>query len=301
MKIAITGGTGFVGRSLAQALVAEGHTVVLIARNPLRPPPLPNVAPFIHCVTADIADREALAAAFVDCGSVVHCAGISREWGPQTFAHVHAAGTAAVVDAARDAGLRQIVLLSFLRARPDCGLLYHESKWEAEELVRNSGLDFTVLKAGVIFGAGDQMLSQLQRAVSWLPVFPTVGLREQPLRPVAVEDVVRVLVAAVFDPRLSRLTVSVTGPEALFLSDIVRRVARVQQRRLRVIPCPGPVHLAVAFVLERLLRRPIVTFAQTWMLWEGLNEPFPRCEQLPQDLAPAIRPSEARFRELLAT
>ena len=51
-------------------------------------------------------------------------------------------------------------MLSFLRARPDCGSPYHESKWAAEQLIRESGLDYTILKAGMIYGRGDHLIDQ---------------------------------------------------------------------------------------------------------------------------------------------
>ena len=79
----------------------------------------------------------ALGGAFAGCEAVVHCAGINRELGEQTYQRVHIAGTANVVAAAWRAGVRKIVLISFLRARPNCGSGYHESKWAAEEIVQD--------------------------------------------------------------------------------------------------------------------------------------------------------------------
>jgi NADH dehydrogenase len=185
-RIAITGGTGFVGGHLARSLAAQGHSVVLISRT-----------------RVGIADTDRLAAAFRGCDAVAHCAGINRELGSQTFEHVHVEGTRNVVDAARRAGVGKIVLVSFLRARPDCGSGYHESKWAAEQIVRESGLDYTILKPGVIYGRGDHMLDHLSHAFHTFPVFGLVGLSERPVRPLAVEDVVRVLAAALVGGRMS--------------------------------------------------------------------------------------------------
>ncbi len=104
MRIAITGGTGFVGRNLA-ARFDPADTVVVSRRTGV-----------------EIDDVDALAVALAGCDAVVHCAGINREIGDQTFQRVHVEGTRAVVEAARRAGVRRIVMLSFLRARPDCGV-----------------------------------------------------------------------------------------------------------------------------------------------------------------------------------
>ena len=189
MKIAITGGTGFVGRHLARNLSADGHHVVLIARGKdSRDPAIRSLAnaTFVPVGTGSV---EQLAQAFAGCDAVAHCAGINREIGEQTYQRVHVRGTQNVVDAARTAGVRKILLLSFLRARPSCGSAYHESKWAAEEIMRNSGLDFTVIKAGMIYGKGDHMLDHLTHALHSFPLFARVGLKEKPIRPVAVEDV----------------------------------------------------------------------------------------------------------------
>ena len=186
MKIAITGGTGFVGRHLAERLRANGHEVVVMSRRTGQPLQ---------------ADGSGLIDAFRGCDAVVHCAGINREIGRQTYLAVHVDGTRAVVEAARVAGVERLVMLSFLRARPDGPTSYHRSKWAAEELVRTSGITYTILKAGVIYGRGDHMLDHLSRAFHTFPVFGLVGVRDRPVRPVAVDDVARLLeAAAVGDP-----------------------------------------------------------------------------------------------------
>lgn len=296
MRIAVTGGTGFIGRHLAVALAAEGYEVVLVARRAGRSE-RPPVAPRTRFVAADVADEELLAGAFAGCEAVAHCAGINRERGEQSYARVHVRGTQAVVRAARAAGVRRIALVSFLRARPGCGSAYHESKWAAEELVRSSGLEFTVLKEGITYGKGDHMLDHLSRTVRALPVFATVGLRPRTLRPVAVEDTVRVLRAALVDGRLGGRTVSVTGPEELTLADVVRRVARATGRTVGVVPMPVWFHYALARAIELLPWTPLVSTAQVRMLAEGISTPEPPCDSLPLDLQPRIRLTEEQVRK----
>lgn len=289
MKIAITGGTGFVGRHLARSLAAAGHHTVLISRGfdsrdeAVRS--LPNSA---FC-KADLSDPQVLAEAFAGCDAVAHCAGINREIGSQTFDRIHVQGTAHVLQAARQAGVRRIVLLSFLRARPGCGSPYHESKWAAEELVRNSGLDYTIFKAGMIYGLGDHMLDHLSHSLFTLPLFATVGFREQPIRPVAVQDVVDILIATLVHGRLSRRTVSVLGPETLMLSEAVRRVAGVLRRKVCIVPAPVWFHFALSRIFERSMRIPLVATAQVRMLAEGFLEAAPYAESLPADLMPTHR------------
>jgi NADH dehydrogenase len=277
MRIAITGGSGFVGGHLAARLIAEGHEVVSIARGVRGG----------DVVRADTNDENALTAAFANCEVVAHCAGINREIGEQTYERVHVDGTRAVVAAAKRAGVRKIVFMSFLRARPDCGSPYHETKWAAEEIVRGSGLDYTVIKAGMIYGRGDHMLDHLSHAMHTMPLFAMVGFREKAIRPLAIDDLVHVLRAAVIDGRLAKQTVAITGAEELTLSEAVRRVARVLGRPIVMFRAPIAMHYVLAQLFEWTMKVPLVAKAQVRILSEGVVEALPFGDRLPNDLMPS--------------
>lgn len=297
MKIAITGGTGFVGRHLARALAGEGIEVVLLARGRDHTDPTIHGLAGARFVPIGLDDVDKLVQAFADCDAVAHCAGINRELGKQTYQRVHVEGTRNVVAAARRAGVRKIILISFLRARPACDSGYHESKWAAEEIVRNSGLDYTVFKCGVIYGQGDHMLDHLSHAYYTFPLFAFVGFQDKPIRPNAVEDVVRIVKSSVVDGALSRKTVAVLGPEQLTLRQAVRRVARVVGRHPMMFPLPLWFHYTLGWFVERLMVVPLVSVAQVRMLSEGLAEPCPRCEEVPPELASKIHFSEEQIRK----
>ena len=307
MKIAITGGTGFVGRHLARELFAQNHQVVLISRGKDVRDESVRDLPGVSFQPIGTGFVDELARAFQGCDAVAHCAGINREVGEQTYERVHVIGTQYVVDAAKQAGVPRIALLSFVRARPDCGSAYHESKWRAEEIVRKSGLEYTILKAGMIYGRGDHMLDHLSHTIHSLPLFATVGIRERAIRPVAVEDVTRILVASLTQNRLTNQTVAVLGPARMRLSDAVRRLARLTKRPVLVFPFPITGHKILAQVFEKLMPIPLISSAQVFMLGEDMTQALPRgvCSPLPHDLKPRQRfvdehvrkhlPAPARF------
>jgi uncharacterized protein YbjT (DUF2867 family) len=297
MKIAITGGTGFVGRTIARALISHGHEVVLIARGIDQTCPSIRQLPNARFIAAALDDTDQLAAAFAGCQAVAHCAGINREIGAQTYQHVHIDGTRRVVEAARRAGVGKIAMISFLRARPNCGSGYHESKWAAEEIVRGSGLDYTVFKCGVIYGSGDHMLNHLSHGFHTFPLFAFVGFTDKPIRPMAVADIARLVKASLADGALSRRTVAAMGPESLTLRQAVRRVARVVGRRPLMFPLPIWFHYVLGWILEKVMATPLISIAQVRILSEGLGEASPPCEALPPDLAPVIPFSEEQIRQ----
>jgi NADH dehydrogenase len=296
MRIAITGGTGFVGGHLARDLAARGHEVVLIARGADRRDAAVRSLPGARFEPIGTSDEDLLARAMSGCEAVAHLAGINRERGEQTFRRVHVEGTRRVVAAARRAGAARLALLSFLRARPGSGSPYHESKWAAEEIVRSSGLEVTVIKAGVIYGPGDNMLDHMSLAFRMFPAFALVGLRERPIRPLAVEDLVPILRAALTGDVLAGKTVAAVGPEEITVREAARRVAGVLRRRPIFIRLPVFLHAAIARVLEAVMEAPIASRAQVRMLGEGLAEPWGAVDELPPELAPRTRFTDESIR-----
>jgi len=286
VRIAITGGTGFVGQHLA-ARLDDLETVVISRR-----------------MGVDIQDEDALAAAFSGCDVVVHAAGINREIGDQTFQRVHVDGTRSMVAAAQRAGVKRIVMVSFLRARPNCGSGYHETKWAAEELVRQSGIEHTILKASMMYGRGDHMVDHVSRAVKTWPVFATVGYRERMVRPIPIDDFVDVLIAAA-EGRITEPTVAVMGAEELPLGDAVRRIARIVGRKPLFVAVPVWSIRILAQLTEWLMVVPLVAKAQAQMLAEGVSEAAPWAPEAEINIRPAglftddsIRaalPDEGRF------
>ncbi len=146
MKIAITGGTGFIGRHLAHDLIARGHEVLIIARGQYARNAQPvEGAEFIAC---DTQNTEKLTEAFHGCDAMAHCAGTSVQDVHQTFRQVHVEGTKSTVTAAERAGIKKFVLVSYLNVRPGTNSEYYTTKWEGEEIVRKSKLNYTILKVG---------------------------------------------------------------------------------------------------------------------------------------------------------
>lgn len=286
MRIAITGGTGFVGSHLATQLSEHGHKVVLIARGFDTRNPEVRQLDESRFAAIGIDDEDRLVEALEKCESVAHCAGINREIDEQTYQRVHIEGTQNVVNAATRAGVKKIILMSFYNARPNCGSPYHESKYAAEEIVRTCGLDYTIFKAGMVYGKGDHMLDHLSHVFHTLPIFALVGFERKSASPLAVEDLVKIMEASLLDGRLSRQTVAVLGPDRLSLEEVVRRVAKIVGKTPLMLPMPIWFHYGLARILEATMKIPLVSLAQVRILSEGFDKPFDGCDELPDDLQP---------------
>lgn len=285
MKIAITGGTGFIGGHLARDLVGRGHEVVLIARGIEAPHPALRSLDHTTFLQANVTETEKLAATFAGCDAIADCAGTATEDGSQTYRQAHVDGARSVVGAARQAGVERLVLLSYLRARPGVDSPYLTTKWEGEEIVRASGLDYTVIKAGLVYGRGDHLLHRLGKVLRRMPVSATVGLREKTVRLVAVDDLVRVLSAALLEHRLSDETVAVVGPEEVPFSAVAKRIAAAMGKRIVVVPFPVAAQRLLAWV-SHFMPEPLISRSQVDMLADGISQPLADSRTLPEDLVP---------------
>jgi len=295
MKIAITGGTGFIGRHLAQNLIKHGHQVIVIARGQYTRNTRPiEGATFVAC---DARDTEKLTEAFKGCDAVAHCAGTSTEDGKQTFHDLHVEGVRSAVTAAERANMKKFVLVSYLTVRPNVKSKYHTTKWQGEEIVRASKLNYTILKAGLIYGPGDHLLNNLSNLFRRMPVFAQVGLKEKTVRLVAVEDLVDVIRASLDEKQFARQTVAVVGPEEFPFSQAARRIAKAMGKpSLIVLPFPVFFHRILAFFSERFMPKPLITAAQVQMLADGISQPMADSISLPDEMKPKTMFTEEQIK-----
>jgi NADH dehydrogenase len=264
MKVAIAGGSGFVGRHVVEALRARGHGVVVLARGRRG---VPLGAELVAC---DLGHDAIPLGALAGCDALVNLAGIKREDGPQTFEAVHVEATRRLLAAGNEAGVRRFVHLSVVCSRPDPRLPYHDTKWRAEEAVRASGLDFTVLKPAVIYGPGDDMVTHLVRMLRFAPLFPVVGRGDSILQPVDVRDVAEAVAAALDRPRSIGGTYDVVGPDRLPLAQVVRTVADGIGLDVHIVPTPLAVQRVAVRIMDAVSTQPLSTPAQLQMLVDGL-------------------------------
>jgi NADH dehydrogenase len=184
----------------------------------------------------------------------LHLVGIIAEVGDSTFENVHARGTENMVAAARQAGIRRFLHMSALGTRANAASRYHQTKWAAEELVRHSGLDFTIFRPSLICGPQDQFINLFARLIRFLPVVPLIGSPQARFQPVPVEAVASAFVRSLGEPKSVGQTYDLCGPETLTLSEIMDRILDVLQRRRVKLQVPPSLARCQAVLLEFLFR-----------------------------------------------
>jgi len=224
MRIAVTGGTGFVGRSVVNELLRRGHDVRVLARRPddvrsrfNRP---------VEAVAGELADTAALQAAFAGRDAVVHLVGIINEKEGRSFDEVHRQGTENVCAAAKAAGVGRLLHMSAMGASADAPSEYARTKAAGEEAVRRSGLAATIFRPSIVFGPGDGFATTLASVVRMSPlVVPVIGPGVIRFMPVSVREVARIFADALEKPETAGRSFEVGGPETLSLNEIYREIA----------------------------------------------------------------------------
>lgn len=285
MRVLVTGATGFVGREIVRQLHQQRQSIRILARDLASPrvqEALSRWGAEVH--PGNILEPAALDGALSGVESVIHLVGIISEVGESTFENVHAQGTQNMVTAAQQAGVRRFVHMSALGTRPNAAARYHQSKWAAEELVRHSGLEFTIFRPSLIYGPEDQFVNLFAKIILRSPIVPLLASPHARFQPVPVEAVATAFARSLGDPRSVGQTFDLCGPEALTLSAIVDRIQGVLGKRR--IKLHVPLSLArcqaacIEFVFRRLLRKaPPLNQDQLLMLQEDdVGNPAPATE-----------------------
>lgn len=278
MIVAVTGATGFVGRHLVALFRRRGYHVRALARDPRRAR-LPEVQG-AELVAGSLADEGALRALVAGADAIVHVVGIIVETRGATFESIHVGGTGRVLDAAQAAGVRRFVHMSAIGARPDPGATpYHRTKWQAEELVRGSGLSTAILRPSIINGPESEPIRVLARIHRWSPVVPVFGDGRFPMQPVWIEDVALAFALAVERAEL-RGTFELGGPALLTYEEFVRCIGRASGHPRPLVHIPLGLIRWAARLFDPLGPAAPITSGQLRMLVEGTDTPANAIEQV---------------------
>jgi uncharacterized protein YbjT (DUF2867 family) len=250
--VTVIGASGFVGRHVVARLVEDGHVVRAVSRHGRR---LPGWGDQVRPVVADVESGAGIGSAVAGADAVVHLVAIPRETGHRTFARVNVDGVAQVCSAMRSAGVRRLVHVSVLGVTDDARYRYLSSRWRGEELVRSSGLDWTILRPSLLFGAGDGFFSLVATTLRWwspgIVAIPAAqGVRFQPL---AVSDLAVAVAKCVAEPARIRETYELGGPQYVTYPQIVDAVmAATGMRRLK-LQLPVPLLRGLTTLTDRVL------------------------------------------------
>ena len=240
--ILVTGGTGFIGRHLIRRLAADGRDVRVLIRPAEASPALPpGVA--VQAAISSLSDLRGLRASLVDVEAIFHLAGVSWTDRQLDWFETEIEGTRNLLEAAQDAGVKRMLTLSHLGADRAAAYALHKAKGIVEERIRDSQMDYTIIRSGLAFGPGDNFTVPLAKLIAISPwAFPMPGDGNALVHPIWVEDLVSCLTWALDDKDCYNAVVEIGGPEHLTLEAILLEIMDATAKS-RVLASVRPSYL----------------------------------------------------------
>jgi NADH dehydrogenase len=267
--ILLTGGTGFIGQALVRHLADSGHKVRILLRASSQSPNLPRSLP-VEVAISSLDDERGLRAAMVGVDIVYHLAGTEWRGAYASLMEIDILGTQNVVAAAADARVRRLFFVSHLGADRASAYPVLKAKAIAEEYIRRSGIDFTILRTAILFGNNDGFTTGLAQLISGIPGFFFIpGDGENLLQPLWVEDLVTCLVWALDDERTNNQMYEIGGPEYLTFNQVVQTVVEALDTSRRLVHLRQPYLRALTVFVENLL--PSTPVSVYWLDYLATN------------------------------
>ena len=260
-KILLIGGTGFVGRHLARALVEAGVQVTIPTRRYEKNRDI-TMLPSVILVEADINEDGVLEHLATGKDAVINLVGILHGATPaipygKEFAAAHVELPKRIVAACKAAGVKRLVHMSALHASNHAPSEYLRSKAAGEAVINTSGLVTTIFRPSVIFGMRDAFLNTFAKLLRMFPILPlaSAGARFQP---VAVADVANAFLQALTSPSMENQTFDLCGPKVYTLKELVAYTGEVIGFKRKIIALPDGLAYVQAGFLS-LLPNPMIS------------------------------------------
>jgi uncharacterized protein YbjT (DUF2867 family) len=285
MRLLVTGGSGFLGGYVLREAARRGHETVGLARSTESAAAVASHGARPISGDLDAADQLAGIFAAARCDALVNLASLGFGHGP------------AIVAAAQQAGIRRAIFISTTAVMTTLAAPAKGVRLAAEREIRDSGLDWTILRPTMIYGApGDRNLSRLLAMLTRAPLLPVPGGKHLQ-QPVHVADVADAVLAAAERPESAGTCYDVAGPEPLAFAELLRISARAVASRTRFVPVPLAPVVAAARGYGLLSRRPRIRAEQLLRLAEdkafGIGDAARDLGYAPRPFAAGIRAEAA--------
>jgi uncharacterized protein YbjT (DUF2867 family) len=270
--ILVTGATGFIGPRIVRALRERDKPVRALVRQPGTRAATTLAAWGAELVQGDMTNAESLRRAVDGCNGVVHLVAI-RQGPREQFERIMEQGTRDLIAAARETGVDRFVLMSALGASEETKDLvpYYHAKWEQEEAVRGSGLEYVIFRPSFVFARDGGILPTFRRLAKLSPVTPIIGSGQQRIQPLWIDDAAAYFSHAVDKADAANRLFELGGPDVVSWNEFWSRLKSALGQRRPSLHVPIGLMRANARVTERLPGNVPLTRDLLTMLEHGDN------------------------------
>ncbi len=289
LRVAVAGGTGFVGGAIATELRRRGERVVILSHQAARAAAaLPDD---VAVRAADVGDPASLALALRGIDALVISLAFpnSPMESPRrgrTFEQVDGAGTARLAAAAVSAGVKRIVYISGAGADAGSPRAWFRAKAHAEAAVAASGIPYTIIRPTWVYGPADVALNRFLGFARWLPFVPLTGSGTQLLAPVFVNDLADLAADALRSEAARDQVFEIGGPDTLTMRQIIGVALRVARLRRPLLPAPAIALKLAAWPLRLLPSPPLTPDAVDFINQPATVDTGPLLMRMPRRLTP---------------
>ena len=262
--ILITGATGYIGRHLVARLVAQGERPRCLVRDISRAKRI-LPADKVELVEGATTSPASLDAVVQGVDTIVHAAFLTADRKQSTgneYEKTNVQGTASLIKVAKKAGVKRIIEMGGLGTKPDKPGSYMQGRYLAEKMLKESGLDWTIIQPSVLFGKNAPFIKGLADLIRTSPVIPLIGGGKTMFQPIYVEDVVTVLIKVLEDPTgTTNRTYTIGGPVYYSFTQIIDVLLKTMHKQRIKVPAPTTLVGVGAAVMEAILPKPPITKA----------------------------------------
>jgi uncharacterized protein YbjT (DUF2867 family) len=289
--VALAGGSGFIGRAIARRLVAAGGIKVrVLTRNPEKARAHLDL-PGVDFVRADIAQPTSLTDSLQGADTIVDA--IQFDGYPVenprrglTFEKIDYGGAVALIEAAKQTGVRQFIYISGAAADESSTHPAFRAKGRAECAIRESGLAYTIFRPSLVYGPEDKVVNGLAGALRFAPVFGVPGTGRQKVQPVLVDDLAACVVLAV-SGRGRNGTYDIGGPDLMTFDEMMKIIMDASGHRRPLFHIPEGIMRGVGGLLEKLPKPLLSRDAVTFVTADNACDIKPLIDEFGINLTPA--------------